>query len=92
MIEERMSQQLQYFNKVLTLFIIILVVMSVIIASLIILKLMEINTVNSLDKIIRGTLEEYKPDKVKTDIARDQINDTNSDVKQIKDFLLLNKS
>ena len=70
---DEIRQQLQYFNKVLTLFIIILVIMSVIIASLIVLKIQEIGTVNSLDKTIRDTLEKYKPDRDAQQKAREAI-------------------
>lgn len=80
---EEFKKQVQYFNKVLTLFIVILVVMSVIIASLIILKLQEIRTVDNLDKIIKGTLEEYKPDREKTQQSRDTIQENNGLLKQL---------
>ncbi len=85
---EEIKNQVQYFNKVLTLFIIILVIMSVVIASLIFLKLQEIGTVKSLDNVIRDSLQKYGPDREKQQISRDLINDTNSDVKEIKEILL----
>jgi uncharacterized membrane protein len=81
------QKQLQYFNKVLTLFIVILVIMSVVIAGLITLKFQEINTVNSLDQIIRETLEKYKPDREAQQLSRDLIKDTNEDVDEIKEIV-----
>lgn len=80
---DEIKQQLQYFNKVLTLFIIILVIMSVIIASLIVLKIQEIGTVNSLDKTIRDTLQKYQPDRAAQQLSRETIQENNVLLEQL---------
>lgn len=61
--------------------------MSIIIASLIYLKLQEIKTVNSLDNVIRESLQKYGPDRPAQNLSRELVKDTHQDVDEILEIV-----
>ena len=94
---EEIKKQVQFFNKILTLFIVIFVIMTVIIAAMLVmgsirdskLEKLESTTIKlenktaSLDNVIRDTLEKYQPDRAAQQLSRETIQDINKTVTEI---------
>jgi sensor histidine kinase regulating citrate/malate metabolism len=84
---EELKKQTQYFNKVLTLLVVIFVLMTVIIAAILFMgqirdskiERLEVSTASnanstaSLDHVIRETLIKYQPDRDAQQKSRDTI-------------------
>lgn len=88
---EEIKKQVQYFNKILTLFIIIFVMMTVIIAAMLVMGTMRDTKIESLQEstsslghvttdlynVITDTLQTYAPDRAAQQLSRETIQSNN---------------
>jgi len=84
---EEIKKQIQFFNKVITLFIVVLGIMSIIIASNMINTIYNSSKVASLDNVIRDTLVKYQPDREAQQNSRETIQDSNQILHQLNETI-----
>lgn len=73
----RLEKIIKFQTYIIAAFIIALIVVSIIVISIAVTAQLNQEKINRLDNVIRGTLEEYKPDRDAQKASRETIKDTN---------------
>lgn len=84
---EEIKKQIQFFNKVIILFLAVLVIMAIIIASNMINTIYNSSKVASLDNVIRETLVKYQPDRTAQQNSRETIQESNLLLHQLNETI-----